>query len=80
MFFNNLLLRIVRINGVDYLYNLSDNIIKINKTPYNIQCEEKHLIIVSNNGSRMDTLPPVDKLAEPAITSYLAYLTREGRV
>ena len=28
----------------------------------------------------MDTLSPIGKSAEPAITSYLAYLAREGRV
>ena len=28
----------------------------------------------------MDTLPPTDESAEPAITSYLACLTREVRV
>ena len=26
----------------------------------------------------MDTLPPISKSAEPAITSYLAYLAKEG--
>ena len=28
----------------------------------------------------MDTPPPVDELAKPAITSYLEHLTKEGRV
>ena len=32
-----LLSRIVKINGVNYLYNSFDNIIEINETPYNIQ-------------------------------------------
>ncbi len=36
MFFDNLLLKTVRINGVDYPYNSFDNIIEINGIPYNI--------------------------------------------
>jgi len=67
----------VRINGVDYTYNLNDNIIEINRTSYNIQWEGKHTIIVNNNRSRMDTLPLIGKSAEPAITSYLTCLVRE---
>jgi len=70
----------VGINGVNYPYNSSDNIIEINETPYNIQWEGKHPIIVNNNGSRMDTLSYVGKSAETAITSYLACLAREERV
>jgi len=70
----------VRINGIDYLYNSSDNIIEINGTLYNIQWEGKYLIIVDNNGSRMDTLSSISESAELAITSYLACLTREGEV
>jgi len=67
----------VRINRVDYTYNLSDNIIEINKTLYNIQWEGKHPIIVNNDRSRMDTSPLIGKSAKPAITSYLAYLAKE---
>ena len=67
-FSDNLLYRTVRINRVDYLYNLSDNIIEIDRTPYNIQQKDKHLIIVDNNGSRMNTLSPISKSAKPAIT------------
>ena len=37
-------------------------------------------IIVDNDGSRIDTLSPIDKSAEPAIISYLACLVREGGV
>jgi len=36
-FSDNPLSRIVRINEVDYPYNLFNNIIKINRTLYNIQ-------------------------------------------
>ena len=70
----------MRINGVDYLYNSSDNIIEINGTPYNIQWEGKCLIIVDNDGSRIDIPSPIGKSTELAITSYLIYLAREGRV
>ena len=70
----------MRINGVDYPYNLSDNIIEINRTLYNIQWEGKHPIIVDNNGSRIDTLPSTGESAEPVITSYLVYLVREEGV
>ena len=70
----------MRINGVDYLYNLYDNIIEINGTLYNIQWEGKYPIIVNNDRSRIDTSPSIGKFTEPAITSYLAYLAREGRV
>ena len=70
----------MRINGVDYLCNPSDNIIEINVTLYNIHWEGKHSIIVDNNGCRIDTPPPIGKSAELAITSYLAYLAREVRV
>ena len=67
-------------NGVDYPYNLFNNIIEINETSYNIQWEGKCPIIVDNDRSRMDTPPPIGKSAEPAITSYLACLTREEGV
>ena len=67
----------VRINRVDHTYNLSDNIIEINRTLYNIQWEGKHPIIVNNNRSRMDTSPLIGKSAKPAITSYLACLAKE---
>jgi len=70
----------VRINGVNYLYNPSDNIIEINETLYNIHWEDKHSIIVDNNRYRIDTPPPIGKSAKPAITSYLACLARKGRV
>jgi len=70
----------VRINRVDYPYNSSDNIIEINRTLYNIQWKGKHSIIVDNNRSRMDTLSSTGESAEPAITSYLACLVREGGV
>ena len=70
----------MRINGVNYLYNPSDNIIEINETLYNIHWEDKHSIIVDNNRYRIDTSPPIGKSAKPAITSYLACLAREGRV
>ena len=73
-FSNNLLSRIVRINRIGYLYNLSDNIIEINGV------EGECLIIVDNSRSRIDTPPPVGESAELAITSYLVYLAREGRV
>ena len=79
-FSNNLLSRIVRINRVNHPYNSSDNIIEINGTPYNIQWEGKYLIIVDNDRSRIDTLSPISESAEPAITSYLAYLAKEERV
>jgi len=79
-FSDNILLKTVRLNRVDYLYNLSDNIIEINVTLYNIQWKGKCPIIVDNNGSRIDTSPFIGKLAEPAITSYLACLAREGGV
>ena len=79
-FSDNLLPRTVKINRVDYLYNLSDNIIEINGTSYNIQWEGEHPIIVDNNGSRMNTPPPIAESVELAITSYLAYLAREGGV
>ena len=36
-FSDNPLFRTVRINGVNYPYNSSDNIIEINGIPYNIQ-------------------------------------------
>jgi len=52
----------------------------INEIPYNIQWEDKHPIIFDNNESRIDTLPLVDEIAEPAIISYLAYLVRKGGV
>jgi len=52
----------------------------INRIPYNIQWEGKHPIIVNNNRSKIDTLPPVGELAELTITSYLAYLAREEKV
>ena len=71
--------RIVRINGVDYLYNLF-NIVEINRILYNIQWEGQCSIIVDNNKGRIDTLSSTGELAEPAITSYLACLAREGRV
>jgi len=57
----------------------SDNI-EINRIPYNIQWEGKYPIIINNDRSKIDTLSSIDKLAEPAITSYLAYLAREERV
>ena len=79
-FSNNLLSRTVRINGVDYLYNSSDNIIEINGILYNIQWEDKYPIIVNNNRSRMNTLSLIGKLAELAITSCLVCLVREERV
>ena len=79
-FSDNPLLRIVRINGVNYLYNLFDNIIKINRTPYNIQWKGKHPIIIDNDKSRIDILPSIGKLAEIAITSYLVCLIREKRI
>ena len=44
---------------------------------YIISSGKEHLIIVDNNESRMDILPPTDKPAKLAITSYFA---REGRV
>jgi len=68
------------INRVDYTYNSSDNIIEIDGTPYKIKWEGKYSIIVDNDRSRMDTLPPTSQLAKLAITSYLAHLAREGRV
>ena len=70
----------MRINRIDYPYNSSDNIIEINGTLYNIQWEGKHPIIVDNDGSRIDTLSSIGKSAKLAITSYLACLTREGKV
>ena len=79
-FSDNLLSRTVRINRVDYPYNSSDNIIEINGIPYNIQWEGKYLIIINNDGSRMNTLPFVGESAELAITSYLVCLAREERV
>ena len=42
--------------------------------------ESKCPIIVDNNRSRINTLPPIGKSAEPAITSYLVYLVKEERV
>ena len=39
----------IRINRVDYLYNLYNNIIEINMILYNIQWKGWHLIIVDNN-------------------------------
>ena len=63
-----------------YPNNLFDNIVEINKTPYNIQQEGKCLIIVNNNRSRIDTPSPVSELAELAITSYLVCFTREGGI
>ena len=33
-----------------------------------------------NDGSRIDTPPPISESAESAITNHLAYLAREGRV
>jgi len=77
-FSNNLLFRTIRINKVDYLYNLSNNIIKMNGTLYNIQWEGKCLIIVSNNRNKIDTLPSTSKLTKLAITSYLACLVKKG--
>jgi len=44
---------------------------------YIISSGKEYLIIVDNNESRIDILPPTDKSAELAITSYFA---REGRV
>jgi len=79
-FSNNPLLRIVRINGVDYSYNSFDNIIKINRILYNNQWEGQCLIIVDNNRSKINTLSSADELAEPAITNYLACLAREEGV
>ena len=78
-FSNNLLLRIVRTDRVNYSYNSFDNIIEINRISYNIQWKNKHPI-VDNNGDRTNTLPSAGKLAKPAITSYLVHLTRKGRV
>jgi len=69
----------VRINRVDYLHNSFNNIIEINRTPYNIQWKGKCLIII-NNKSKIDILSFTDKSAELAITSYLVYPAREGRV
>ena len=54
----------IRINRVDYLYN--------------IQWEDKHPIIVDNNKSRIDTLSPVGESAELAITSYLVCIVYYG--
>jgi len=70
----------VKINEVDYLYNLFNNIIEINRILYNIQWKGKCPIIVNNNRSRINTLLSTNKLAKLAITSYLAWLTRKGRV
>ena len=64
---------------VQWLPQQSDNI-EINGILYNIQWEGKYPIIINNDRSKMDTLSSIDKLAEPAITSYLAYLAREERV
>jgi len=79
-FSDNPLSRIVRINGVGYPYNLFDNIIEINEIPYNIQWEDKHLIIVNNNESKIDTLSLVGEIAELVIISYLACLAKEEGV
>jgi len=79
-FSDNPLYKIVRINGVDYLYNLFDDIIEMNGIPYNIQWKDECPIIVDNNRSRIDTLLFANELAELAITSYLASLAKEGRV
>ena len=68
------------INRVDYPYNLFDNIIEINRTLYNIQWEDKCLIITDNNRNRINIPPSADKLAELVIISYLVYLIIEGRV
>ena len=54
-------------------------IIEINGTLYNIQWEDKHLIVVDNNGSKIDTPPFIGESAKPVITSYLACLVREER-
>ena len=70
----------VRINEVDYLYNLFDNIIEINGILCNIQQKGQYLIIVGNNKSKIDTPPSRDKLVELAITSYLVCYARKRRV
>jgi len=59
-------LSIVRINGVDYLYNLFDKIVEINGISYNIWWEGQYSII-DNNGGRMNTLPSVNELTKLAI-------------
>ena len=70
----------VRINEVDYPYNLFDNIIEINGILCNIQQKGQYPIIVDNNRSKIGTPPSASKLVELAITSYLAYYARKGKV
>ena len=52
----------IRINRVDYLYNLWNNIVKMNGISYNIQRGGQCLIIVDNNERRINTLSFVNKL------------------
>ena len=78
-FSDNLLSRMIRINGVDYPYNLFNNIVEINGILDNIQWEGQCPIIVDNE-SRIDTLSSADESDELAIISYLACFGRKGRV
>jgi len=70
----------IRLNRVNYPYNLYNNTAKINEVSYNILWEDQHLIIIDSNRYRMDTLSPAGELAKIVLTNYLACLTREGGV
>ena len=48
--------------------------------PYNIQWKGQHPIIVDNNEDRINTPHSIGESAELAITSYLVFLTRGGKV
>ena len=69
----------IRINGVDYPYNLFNDIVEINGILYNIQWEGQYSIVV-NNGSIIDTLSFADESDKLAIISYLTCFTKKGRV
>ena len=70
----------IRLNGVNYPYNLYNNITEINEVSYNILWEDQHLIIIDSNRYRMNTPPPTGKLAKIAITGYFACFMREKGV
>ena len=49
---------------------------KLQRVHQNIRCFSDN----DNDRSKMDTLPSIGELAEPSITSYLAYLVKKGKV
>ena len=75
-FSDNLLLKMIRLNKVEYLYNKTT---EINVISYNIQQKGQCPIIVSRNRSRIDDPPFASdsESAKIAITGYLIYSARK---